>query len=102
MGEGEIVSTAPIGVSHPGYDRAYMPGPLDYFTNTVDRKFRERRGKWRTTSCAWCGSSAAQHKIIVNRSHDGEVLLPEGHCTRHFAELADTERLLTRRPRGAA
>lgn len=42
-----------------GFDRARLPDPLDYFTGTAGLKFRERKGRWRTTSCAWCGSSDA-------------------------------------------
>lgn len=41
------------------FDRTHLPDPIDYYTNTVGLKFRERKGRWRTTSCAWCGSSDA-------------------------------------------
>ena len=41
------------------FDRTHLPDPLDYYTSTAGLTFRERKGKWRTTSCLNCGSSDA-------------------------------------------
>ncbi len=41
------------------FDRTHLPDPLDYYTGTAGLTFRERKGKWRTTSCLNCGSSDA-------------------------------------------
>lgn len=42
-----------------GFDRTRLPEPESYYTERAGLTFRERRGKWRTTACAWCGSSDA-------------------------------------------
>lgn len=40
-----------------GLDRTLLPEPLNYYEDTAGLTFRERRGKWRTTSCAFHGGS---------------------------------------------
>lgn len=40
------------------FDRSLLPDPLTYYDGQ-GLTFRERRGKWRTTSCLNCGSSDA-------------------------------------------
>lgn len=40
------------------FDRSLLPDPLTYYDGQ-GLTFRERKGKWRTTSCLSCGSSDA-------------------------------------------
>lgn len=40
------------------FDRSLLPDPLTYYDGQ-GLTFRERKGKWRTTSCFNCGSSDA-------------------------------------------
>lgn len=51
-----------------GFKRDRLPDPLDYFTGTVSLKFRERRGKWRTTECRFHGGSDSMRINIVSGS----------------------------------
>ena len=37
------------------FDRTCLPDPTDYYTGTAGLKFRERKGKWRTTECRFHG-----------------------------------------------
>ena len=39
------------------FDRSKLPDPTDYYTGTAGLKFRERKGKWRTTECRFHGST---------------------------------------------
>ena len=41
------------------FDRTRLPDPLTYYSDTAGLTFRERKGKWRTTSCLHCDSSDA-------------------------------------------
>ena len=56
-----IVLTTPseIQAHRCGFDRTRLPDPIDYYNSAAGLKFREHKGKWRTTSCNWCGSSDA-------------------------------------------
>ena len=39
------------------FDRSKLPDPTDYYTGTAGLKFRERKGKWRTTECRFHGGT---------------------------------------------
>lgn len=39
------------------FDRTRLPDPTDYYTGTAGLKFRERKGKWRTTECRFHGGT---------------------------------------------
>lgn len=39
------------------FDRSKLPDPTDYYTGTAGLKFRERKGKWRTTACNFHGGT---------------------------------------------
>lgn len=39
-----------------GFDRTRLPDPVDYYTD-AGLKFRERKGKWRTTECRFHGGT---------------------------------------------
>ena len=49
------MDTAPTPKAHRGFDRTCLPDPTDYYTGTAGLKFRERKGKWRTTECRFHG-----------------------------------------------